>query len=677
MDKLLLFPGKTDRGIFTYLIDTELDHLVKTAAEYHPEIASYISGAKKIEGKTQILLTALGAGEWWGDNVNGDFFPEEALRHLGQDYGHKTFETHAKIYKHHVNKDPTASYGEVALSVYNDRYHRVELIVVLDDSKAPDIAGRINSGDYPDWSMGCKVPFDVCSICGNRAPTRAQYCEHLKYYMGRIHPPTGKKAYAINTMPKFFDISQVLIGADRIAKTLRKVASIQNAKVAPSSALIAEKMAAHKKAEIEKEVPATPPASQDAINTLVNAIPEVKAKEPVLPRELLDRLGSHKLQDVMSTLAMLGILPKPQEFQRIMLISVGKRDIADDLDSKNMCFDPAFCPEPYPVHERVLGLDGNRFRPEIMDMMMPHMASRSYALPHLAKRIIIMVKNGEEQPLPKFIKLSEKDKRTPLGIMPLMLLAAGLYAAFGKKAPAQAVGKLDKLIAENPKLLLALTAGAASLPMVFNQVAGEKVRGQFDAAGVPENPDISNILKRVEEQKQKPYLKIAGVISGIGPASKRLLLGIPLVYMTSGILQKHQDANPYEQRGRAYNFIRKYPDVIRAGLALDAMLALQGKGTHGLLKHVVKSASATPHKAGSYWQRGFELARQAFSGTELKTASAQDFMMNSLVWPLAFGGKGLPGRVVGGLFDQAVLEGSKKVLSNKDTKSKLKEAERR
>jgi hypothetical protein len=187
LDKLLTFPGKSDRGIFTYVIDAERSYLEKTAAAYHPTISAYINNAKTIKGKTQILLTALGAYEYWGANVNGDAFFETALAHEGQDYGYKTFETYA-----HVNKDPNAAYGDVSLSVYNPVFHRVELIVLLDNAKAADIVTGIESGEYPDWSMGCRVPFDVCMNCGNKAPTRKQYCECLKYYLGRIHPQTGR-----------------------------------------------------------------------------------------------------------------------------------------------------------------------------------------------------------------------------------------------------------------------------------------------------------------------------------------------------------------------------------------------------------------------------------------------------------------------------------------------------
>src|SRR5512135_3518387 len=118
MDKLLLFPGADSKGVYTFLIEQEKGHLVKTAAEYHPTIAAYIRNAKTIPGKTQILLTALGAFEYWGNNRNGDSFPEESLAHEGDEYGYKTFEKYAKIYKHHINKDPKAAYGEVPLAVY-------------------------------------------------------------------------------------------------------------------------------------------------------------------------------------------------------------------------------------------------------------------------------------------------------------------------------------------------------------------------------------------------------------------------------------------------------------------------------------------------------------------------------------------------------------------------------
>ena len=649
MDKLLLFPGASEKGVFTFLIDNERDHLVKTAAEYHPTIAAYINSAKKIPGKTQILLTALGASEWWGPNRNFDAFPEAALAHEGDDYGYKTFEKNAHVFRHHINKIERGdqAYGVVALAVYNPIYHRVELIVSLDNSTAGDIVARIENGDYPEWSMGTKVPFDVCSICGNKAPTRKQYCHHLKYYLGKIEPESGRLAYAINTKPNFFDISQVLIGADRTAKTLKKVASYQYPVI--SSALLAEKMAEKKEATIEKEVPASnePPASQQE---LVDGIAEVKSREPALPRPVLNRLGEAGLPRALSTLTMMGIIPKPQEFQRIILISIKRPDIADKLDDAGISFDPMMRPDPTPDDMQRLDLSAGHFDPGIFDMVRPYMADRSYAAPLLGKRLSIMIeKQAEVQKLPRFVKVAADDDRKPVGIIPLLTVAAGLYAALARKAAPEAVGKIDGLIARHPGLAAALGVGAY---MVHKQMFGAGMKGQTQ---LPEgDPDTNDLASRVEQLRSKPFLKVG---AAIGPAAKQVFLGVPAAYMASGIAQKHHEASPQDQQRRIFHFIRQYPDVISAGLTLSALADLHGKGVYSHLHGAKEFAKTHLGKIKSMVE---------------KSASAGDFVSGALIWPLAFGGAGLPGRVAGGLFDQAAFEASKKLLSDRNKPSTIK-----
>lgn len=656
MDKLLIFPGQTDKGIFTYVIDTEKKHLEKTAAEYHPTIAAYINSAKPIRGKTQILLTALGAHEYWGVNANGDAFPEEALAHEGPDYGYKTFELHAKAYKHHVNKDPTAAYGDVPLAVYNPVFHRVELIVSLDNERAPDIVKRIEQGDYPDWSMGCKVPFDICSICGNKAPSRAYYCEHLKYYIGRIHPETGKMAYAINTRPKFFDISQVLIGADRIAKTLMKVASTARQAALPGSAYLAEKMAGVKKATIVKEVPAdSPPASQENLENLGRLLDDVKSREEPLPRPLLDRLGGLPLPRVLSTMAMMGIAPRPQEFQRIYLISSGHRGLADDLDSRNLCFDPGWASSLDSSGADVSGVSYRNFDDLIMRMLCPFTAERSAAAPHLGRRLIIMSKTGGAvNKSPTYIKLSQeelrKKERKPFSPATVLLSAAALYAALQQKAPKEAAHGIDKLLQSPAGVGLAAALGLG-LIKVFNSSFGAKAKGSY-TSGRYENPDFNNASARIEEMKRKPYLKVAyakssPLVGSVGAAAKRLFIGVPLTYMGSGVLQEHRKINPYEREGRVKGFARRNPDLVSGLLVADALLALRGKGTHGVIRKFASADLAT---------LGEDL---------LKQADAQDFFSNVVIMPLAMGPAGLPGRMVGGLFDQALVDAGKKILARR------------
>jgi len=73
-------------------------------------------------------------------------------------------------------------------------------------------------------SHNCRVSHDICSICGNKARTREDYCTHMKKMAGQILSD-GRQVCVDNPSPTFFDISWVFRPADRIAYGLRKVAS--------------------------------------------------------------------------------------------------------------------------------------------------------------------------------------------------------------------------------------------------------------------------------------------------------------------------------------------------------------------------------------------------------------------------------------------------------------------
>lgn len=66
--------------------------------------------------------------------------------------------------------------------------------------------------------------YDVCSLCGHKAPTAADHCTHVKSLLGQIMED-GRRVYMKNPNPRYFDISIVFKPADRIAYALRKVAS--------------------------------------------------------------------------------------------------------------------------------------------------------------------------------------------------------------------------------------------------------------------------------------------------------------------------------------------------------------------------------------------------------------------------------------------------------------------
>lgn len=204
---------------------------------------------KKLElkpGDVPIHLLAMGATEFYGPNRNGDGFKCAACRKY-----HDTFRKHARWYRNHANKDPNKSYGVVKLSSYNERMHRIELVPVLNGTQAAaDRNGgliadleleKLASGRDIPVSMACKVPYDVCSGCGNKARHRGEYCRGVDEgglckaggLRNKIATVTGDDdnpiLHADNEHPSFFDISDVPRGADRIASTtgLLKAAGVQ------------------------------------------------------------------------------------------------------------------------------------------------------------------------------------------------------------------------------------------------------------------------------------------------------------------------------------------------------------------------------------------------------------------------------------------------------------------
>jgi hypothetical protein len=214
--------------------------LVKRAGHL---VADAVKDVKFEKGEVPVHSIALGSGEWYGHNRNGDFFSEDACRKH-----HKTFEKYARAYRDHENKDPSKSYGTVKLALYNEPMHRIELIIGYNGTKeaaerngglvADEELNLLNKGSDFDTSMACKVAYDVCSCCGNRARTRADYCKGthegghckgggLKNNMGTVLDD-GTQVYAENPHPLWFDNSKVWRHADRIAVAglLKSAASI-------------------------------------------------------------------------------------------------------------------------------------------------------------------------------------------------------------------------------------------------------------------------------------------------------------------------------------------------------------------------------------------------------------------------------------------------------------------
>lgn len=222
--------GSDDKFYHAELLqsDGRSNGFCKTAAAIPDVLKEEIEKIKPQKDKVFLIIAPLGMGEFWGPNVNGDFFPEKALRNSTDDYGHKTF-LKANLFRHHINKDPEIAFGKPIVSVIDEPRKRVVTITELDIPRAKKFGAlefleMLSNGQLPDVSMGCKVPFDTCSICGKKSKTPMEYCEHLQ--PGKIlsyDSASGKIACAINDFPKFFDLSFVHKGADRSSGTLYKI----------------------------------------------------------------------------------------------------------------------------------------------------------------------------------------------------------------------------------------------------------------------------------------------------------------------------------------------------------------------------------------------------------------------------------------------------------------------
>ncbi len=194
MIKAAFFPGIDKHGQHVFpLHNTRTDALFEkiAAPTLLPDVLDYIDQLTPQNNSQYALLNAMAAGEYFGSNINGDWFPEEALIHkpdtwtgvpefdrvLAQSwpYGFPTF-YNAGVFAHHRNKDMTKSFGAVELASWHPDMKRVELVIRLDKEPCYRFGGtglwdKLAAGQMFDVSMGCKVPFDTCFPAGTLVRT--------------------------------------------------------------------------------------------------------------------------------------------------------------------------------------------------------------------------------------------------------------------------------------------------------------------------------------------------------------------------------------------------------------------------------------------------------------------------------------------------------------------------
>ena len=311
----------------------------------------YLKTVTPKSGHSIVLVNAMGAFETYDDNRNGDSFPDRPVNvGVAAKCGHKdcassawikedevlskhykTFEKHGGIYKHHVNKDPSKSLGTVMKAVWNTKMQRVELLLELVNDRDKDLVKKIEDGEYPAVSMGCHVKWDVCSICGHRAPTRKDYCEHARLKMRQVMP-NGEKVCVHNPSPRFFDISFVYRPADPTGFMLKKVASEGpawlgfSAKAGEMVDAYEQKVADERKlSDIRKQLLGQITAirnDKDIANYRATARANAKGRRPASDKDLA-KLSQYPLSVIASTFAAKNAALSTGDVARLFLKRAG------------------------------------------------------------------------------------------------------------------------------------------------------------------------------------------------------------------------------------------------------------------------------------------------------------------------------------------------------------------
>jgi ribosomal protein L20 len=131
-------------------------------------------------------------------NDNFDEFPAEEIKK-----GYKTF-VGKPVFVNHNNENHRRARGVIIDAVLHEDTNPdgspdtwAEVLMEVDAVNFPKLADAIQKGHIDRTSMGTDVAYSICSACGNKATSPAEYCVHIPRQKGsrlyKADPKTGSK----------------------------------------------------------------------------------------------------------------------------------------------------------------------------------------------------------------------------------------------------------------------------------------------------------------------------------------------------------------------------------------------------------------------------------------------------------------------------------------------------
>lgn len=143
------------------------------------------------------------------------------------------------------------------------------------------------------------------------------------------HRPKGNGAAVPETGIGGKTVEEALRNFDNYPTTVEIKTASSSPEDLAKKAAVEKKARLAKKAEMDKKVDTQ--FSPESVPTLARG-------ESDLPKGLLKEMSNHPLPDALATAGSLGIILRPREYQRVVLLQMEMPVLADQLDGEGRCF---------------------------------------------------------------------------------------------------------------------------------------------------------------------------------------------------------------------------------------------------------------------------------------------------------------------------------------------------